>query len=52
MGFLHEERAELARLEGDEDAAEREFREAHRVFTEIGASERARALEAELAPTA
>jgi hypothetical protein len=32
--FLHLERAELARLTGDEDTRERELREAHRLFTE------------------
>jgi hypothetical protein len=35
--FLHVERAELARLTGDEATRERELREAHRLFTEIGA---------------
>jgi hypothetical protein len=39
--FLHVERAELARLTGDEAARERELREAHRLFTEIGAPIRA-----------
>jgi len=34
-------RAELARLTGDESARERELREAHRLFTEIGAPIRA-----------
>jgi class 3 adenylate cyclase len=47
--FLHVERAELARLVGDDDARARELREAHRLFTEIGApiraAEIARALE-------
>jgi tetratricopeptide (TPR) repeat protein len=35
--FLHVGRAELARLTGNEAARERELREAHRLFTEIGA---------------
>src|SRR5262249_39299960 len=39
--FFHVERAELARLTGDEAARERELREAHRLFTEIGAPIRA-----------
>ncbi len=32
------ERAKLARLEGDEAGRERHLREAHRLFTEIGAT--------------
>jgi hypothetical protein len=39
--FLHIERAEMARLTGDEATRERELREAHRLFTEIGAPIRA-----------
>jgi hypothetical protein len=35
--FLHVERAELARLSGDEATHQRELREAHRLFLEIGA---------------
>jgi len=35
------ERAELARLFGDSAARERALREAHRLFTEMGASVRA-----------
>jgi hypothetical protein len=35
--FLHVERAELARLTGDDTALRRELREAHRLFLEIGA---------------
>jgi len=35
--FLHVERSELARLVGDDAARARELREAHRLFTEIGA---------------
>ena len=47
--FLHVERAELARLTGDEAARERELREAHRLFTEIGAPIRAEQVAKELA---
>jgi hypothetical protein len=39
--FLCVERADLARLNGDEPARQRELREAHRLFTEIGATIRA-----------
>jgi len=39
--FLHLERAELARLNGDDSARQRELRKAHRLFTEIGAPIRA-----------
>ena len=39
--FLHIERAALARLTGDEASRERALREAHRLFTEIGATARA-----------
>ncbi len=39
--FVHVERAKLARLTGDEAAHERELREAHRLFLEIGAPIRA-----------
>ncbi len=39
--FLHVERAELARLTGDETTRQRELREAHRLFLEIGAPIRA-----------
>jgi hypothetical protein len=46
--FLHVERAELARLKGDEAARERELREAHRLFTEIGAPIRAAEVAREL----
>jgi hypothetical protein len=41
-------RAELARLVGDEAARERELREAHRLFTEIGAPIRAAEVAKEL----
>jgi hypothetical protein len=47
--FLHVERAELARLTGDEAMRERELREAHRLFLEIGAPIRAEQVAKELA---
>jgi class 3 adenylate cyclase/tetratricopeptide (TPR) repeat protein len=46
--FLHVERAELARLTGDDAARQRELREAHRLFTEIGAPIRAEQVAREL----
>jgi tetratricopeptide (TPR) repeat protein len=46
--FLHVERAELARLTGDEATRERELHEAHRLFTEIGAPIRAAEVAKEL----
>jgi hypothetical protein len=46
--FLHVERAELARLKSDEAARSRELREAHRLFTEIGAPIRAAEVAKEL----
>jgi class 3 adenylate cyclase len=46
--FLHVERAELAKLTGDEAARQRELREAHRLFTEIGAPVRAAEVATEL----
>jgi ATP/maltotriose-dependent transcriptional regulator MalT len=46
--FLHVERAELARLAGDEASRRRELREAHRLFTEIGAPIRAAEIAKEL----
>ena len=46
--FLHVERAELARLTGDGAACQRELREAHRLFTEIGAPIRAEQVAREL----
>jgi hypothetical protein len=49
VGFLHVERAELARLTGDEAARERELREAHRLFMEIDAPIRAEQVAKELA---
>jgi tetratricopeptide (TPR) repeat protein len=46
--FLHVERAELARLNGDDTACQRELREAHRLFLEIGAPIRAEQVTREL----
>jgi tetratricopeptide (TPR) repeat protein len=46
--FLHVERAELARLTGDEAARQRELREAHRLFLQIGAPIRAEQVALEL----
>jgi tetratricopeptide (TPR) repeat protein len=46
--FLRVERAELARLTGDEAVWERELREAHRLFLEIGAPIRAEQVAKEL----
>jgi hypothetical protein len=46
--FLHVERAELARVSGDEASRERELREAHRLFTQIGAPLRAAEVAKEL----
>src|SRR5215472_6687185 len=45
---LHVERAELARLTGDEATRRRELREAHRLFLEIGAPIRAEQIAKEL----
>ena len=47
--FLHVERAELARLKGDDAARRRDLREAHRLFLEIGAPIRAAEVAKELA---
>jgi class 3 adenylate cyclase/tetratricopeptide (TPR) repeat protein len=47
--LVHVELAELARQSGDEEGRERELREAHRLFTEIGASGHAERLAGELA---
>ncbi len=46
--FIHEERANLARLTGDEATHDRELREAHRLFTEMGATGHAERLAKEL----
>jgi hypothetical protein len=47
--FVHVERAELARLNGEEATRERELREAHRLLLEIGAPIRAEQVAKELA---
>ena len=46
--LIHLERAELARLGGDPEAREAQLREAHRLFTEIGATGHVERLELEL----
>jgi tetratricopeptide (TPR) repeat protein len=46
---IHEISAELARLHGDEATQERELREAHRLFVEMGATGHAMRLRKELA---
>jgi class 3 adenylate cyclase/tetratricopeptide (TPR) repeat protein len=46
--LAHVELAELARQRGDEEERERKMREAHRLFTEIGATGHAERLAAEL----
>jgi class 3 adenylate cyclase len=46
--LLRVERGRLASLAGDEEAGQRELREAHRLFTEIGAAARAESVAAEL----
>jgi tetratricopeptide (TPR) repeat protein len=46
--FIHVERAELARLVGDETTHERELHEAHRLFTEMGAIGHAKRVAREL----
>ena len=51
LGFepmIHVERAELARQNGDQDESEQELREAHRLFTQIGAGGHAEKLAARL----
>jgi tetratricopeptide (TPR) repeat protein len=45
---VHEIRAELARLAGDDTAHDRELREAHRLFTEMGATAHAERVAREL----
>ncbi len=46
--FVHLERSKLARLAGDEETRERELREAHRLFTEMGATGHAERVAKEL----
>jgi tetratricopeptide (TPR) repeat protein len=50
--MAHVELAELARQSADPEGRERELREAHRLFTEIGATGHADRLAVELAPAA
>ena len=50
--LVHVEFAELARQSGDAERRERELREAHRLFTEIGATGHAERLAGELAAPA
>jgi hypothetical protein len=49
--FIHLELAALARLVGDDTSRQRELREAHRLFTEMGAPIRAEQVARELAST-
>jgi hypothetical protein len=46
--LVHEERAELARLLGEAELRERELREAHRLYTEMGGTGHAERLAREL----
>ena len=46
--FIHEELAKLARLTGDDATYQRDLREAHRLFTEMGATGHAERLAKEL----
>jgi hypothetical protein len=46
--LIHVQRAQLARLRGDEPGRERELREALRLFTEMGATARSAEVESEL----
>ena len=46
--FIHVERARLARLTGDEAGRVRELREAHRLFSAMGAPIRAEQVAGEL----
>ena len=48
LPLLHEARAELAAAEGDDATRERELREAHRLFLEMGATGRAHRFAQEL----
>jgi hypothetical protein len=50
LPFIARERAELARLLGDDTARERELREAHRLFVEMEATGHAERVAAELGP--
>ena len=46
--YVHEERAELAAIQGDATTRERELREAQRLFSEMGATRHVERIEAEL----
>jgi tetratricopeptide (TPR) repeat protein len=46
--LIHEERAKLVRLTGDDAACQSELREAHRLYTEMGATGHAQRLAEEL----
>jgi hypothetical protein len=46
--FIAEEEARLAQLEGDQSAFERQLRDAHRLYTEVGATGHAKRLAREL----
>ena len=48
--LIRAELAELARRRGDDEARERELREAQRIFEQLGASERAASVARELEP--
>ena len=50
--FIHVERAALGHLLGDEATRQRELREAHRLFTEMGATARAEQVARELGSSA
>src|SRR5947208_3915941 len=50
--FIHVERAALAHLLGDKATRQRELREAHRLFTEMGATARAEQVARELGSSA
>jgi tetratricopeptide (TPR) repeat protein len=50
LPFAHLERAELARLHGDDEQHQRWLREAHRLFVEFGATGHAERLAQELSP--
>jgi hypothetical protein len=47
--FIHEERGRFAQARGDDATHKRELREAHRLYTEMGATGHAERLARELA---
>ena len=49
LPLIHVERAALARANGDEATRQGELREAHRLFTEMGATARAEQVAREMA---